>query len=191
MATLEQLLADLTSGDEDRAQAAVPPLAQQAEAALPSLLNLLTHPLADVRWWAARALATIHHVRSRAGLQRALSDPDAAVAQCAARALQDQPHPDSTEPLIVALASSDPLLSRLASAALAAIGSDAIPALAAAAKSPQSRIRMEATRALASVGHPQAIGPLFQGLDDPSQLVSHWAEEGLARLGVGMTFFPP
>jgi HEAT repeat protein len=52
-------------------------------------------------------------------------------------------------------------------------------------------VRIEVVRALAKMQHPDAIGPLFRSIDDPSSLVQHWAEEGLDRLGIGMAFFQP
>jgi HEAT repeat protein len=56
---LEELLADLTSGDEARAEAAVPSLVALGDAAIPSLRGLLDSPDADIRWWATRSLASL------------------------------------------------------------------------------------------------------------------------------------
>jgi HEAT repeat protein len=50
--------------------------------------------------------------------------------------------------------------------------------------------RLEAARALASIGDTRAIPALFDALDD-SALLEYWANEGLERMGVGMCFFSP
>jgi HEAT repeat protein len=67
----------------------------------------------------------------------------------------------------------------------------AIPALENIMQATDPTIRIEATRALAAIEDPQAINVLFAALNDPSQIVVHWAEQGLERLGIGMTFFKP
>jgi HEAT repeat protein len=51
--------------------------------------------------------------------------------------------------------------------------------------------RLKAVRALALLEDQRAIPILFQALDDESALVAHWADEGLQRMGVGMSFFKP
>ena len=57
MSTLDELLADLTSGDEMRAEGAVTGLVELGEEAFPVLRDLLNSSDADQRWWALRALA--------------------------------------------------------------------------------------------------------------------------------------
>jgi hypothetical protein len=37
----------------------------------------------------------------------------------------------------------------------------------------------------------EAIPALFAALDDPSAAVTYYAEEALARMGVGMVYFEP
>ena len=54
-----------------------------------------------------------------------------------------------------------------------------------------ARARINAARALAEMRVEAAIPILFEALDDPLSIVVYWAEEGLERLGVGMTFFKP
>jgi HEAT repeat protein len=90
-----------------------------------------------------------------------------------------------------ALQNEDTLLRRLAGDALAAAGRQAIPGLVQAVEQGPAAVRIEVVRALAKMQHPDAIGPLFRSIDDPSSLVQHWAEEGLDRLGIGMAFFQP
>lgn len=191
MAALEQLLADLKSGEEDRAEAAVPALGPHGPQAIEALQQLLQSPIVDHRWWAARALSEFPTDQARAALIQALDDPASEVRQCAALALQHNPSPDAIPSLVTSLDADDRLLARLAADALAAIGADAVPALAETAQRGNGRVRIEAVRALADMRQPEAIGPLFKAIDDPSSVVQHWAEQGLDALGIGMSFFKP
>lgn len=191
MTQLDSLIAELTSGDDTRAEAAVSELASIGRPAIATLVELLESEMADHRWWATRALSEFSGEVAEAGLLRALADPDASVRQCAALGLGARPTPAAIEPLIDCLDSQDSLLGRLASDALAAIGQPAIQALATAARSNRPLVRIGAVRSLAIMQHPEAIGPLFRSIEDPSSMVVHWAEHGLDRLGVGMAFFRP
>lgn len=191
MGSLEQSLADLTSGDDARAEAAVPALTIHGDEAVAALLKLTRHSTIDERWWAVRAISAFETPAALSGLQRALNDPDPSVAQCAARGLRDHPDRTSIAVLVDAMQSKDRLLARLAADALSALGPEAIESLARAAKHRDPQVRIEAVRALAEMHHPDAIGPLFLALGDSSQIVNHWAETGLSRLGMEMTFFSP
>lgn len=192
MADLENLLDDLMSGDEDRAQAAVPALTVHGSEAVQALAGLVGAPVADRRWWAAYALAAFRDDPLAQNLLiQTLGDPSEAVRQCAALALKQNPTASAVEPLIQLMKGQDRLAARLAGDALAAVGLAAIPALAQASKDPNPGVRIEAVRSLAEMRHPDAIGPLFKCIDDPSSVVCHWAEEGLDRLGIGMMFFNP
>lgn len=191
MATLEQLLADLTSGDDARAEAAVPALTMHGTTAIDSLHDLQTSPLTDYRWWAARALAAFSQPQAHHFLVEALGDQDNSVRQCAALGLKHRPTLEALDPLIGQLGSKDQLLARLVSDALAELGAAAVPALAEAAQHPDPSVRIQAVRALALMEEPDAIGPMFKAIDDPSSLVTYWAEQGLDRLGIGMSFFNP
>lgn len=192
MAELDQLLEDLSSEDEDRAQAAIPALSVHGAAAIDALIELLDSPIADRRWWATYALSVF---KAEPEAQRAvigmLRDADSSVQQCAALAIKHNPTPDALAALMDTLHSKDRLTSRLSGDALAALGAPAVPRLAEASKDPSPAVRIEAVRALAEMRHPDAIGPLFKCIDDPSSVVTHWAEEGLDRLGIGMMFFNP
>ncbi len=191
MADLEGLLLDLTSGDDVRAEAAVPALTALGKQAIDALLELLGSPITDRRWWAVRALAAFRQPAAHASLCRALQDPEAVVRQCAAIALRKNPFSGAVPPLIEALRDPDRLVRRAAGDALAAVGPTAVDGLAEASKDTDPAIRIEAVRALAKMRQSNAIGPLFSALDDPSSIVAHWAEEGLDRLGIGMMFFKP
>ncbi len=155
------------------------------------LRQLLNHGDLEQRWWAVRALAGLPSSISTPALVAALSDPEAGVRQAAALGLRG--HIDGTclDPLIAALADPDPLVARLASDALASAGAAAVPPLSAAVLDPRARVRLEATRALANNPDPAVVPALFRLLQDPSPLVTYWAEHGLDVHGQGMVFFPP
>lgn len=188
---LQALLAELGSGSDQRAQQALERLAEQGESVLPWLLRQLESQEPDERWWATAALSLIDHPRARKALRQSLRDPDPSVRQCAAFGLRRLPSEEAIPELLEALGDPDRLLARLAADALAALGEAGLSALTQALRHPDAAIRIEAARALASMNDPAAIPPLFAALDDPSSLVVHWAEQGLERLGVGMTFFDP
>ncbi len=189
--SLHTHLAALTAGDDAVAEEAVPALAALGPEAVPPLLELFKSDHGDDRWWALRALAEFDDERAKTALVHALGDADPAVRQCAALGLSQRPAPHALDPLLNLLGSKDRLLARLAGEALTVLGSRAVPGLAQAAKDPSVQVRIEAVRSLAQLRHPDAIGPLFQAVDDPSGLVAYWAEEGLTRLGIGMVFFHP
>ncbi len=191
MESLETLLAELASADDARAARALSQLPQHGELALDYLLELLDSAQTDHRWWAAAALASIDHPRSRRGLIQALTDSDSGVRQCAAAGLRRLPAPEAIPALIEALGAADRLFARLASGALAVLGAEAVSALTLAMRSEDPSTRIEAARALGEVGDGSAIPALFAALSDPSAVVVHLAEIGLERLGVGMVFFEP
>ena len=188
---VKSILIELTSGDDERAEAVVPQVASLGETAVDSLLALLESPSSDNRWWATRALAVIDHSKAQDGLQRALGDDDPNVRQCSALSLRMNPTPSAIPALVNALHDSDRMVARLAADALVAIGASAIPALSQSMQASDTAVRMEAMRALAAIEDPDALHALFSALDDPSPLVCYWAEHGLERLGVGMVYFKP
>ena len=79
----------------------------------------------------------------------------------------------------------------LAADALVAAGPDAVPPLLNIMEYGPQKSRLEAVRALALLEDHRAIPVLFHALDDESALVTHWADQGPQRMGVGMTFFKP
>lgn len=191
VAELDRLLAELTSGDDLRAETALLDLARLGDEALPGLLSLLESTNPDHRWWATTALSAIDHPQARAAMCQALNDTDAGVRQCAALGLRQQPASQALPALIDALGEADTLLARLASDALTALGSDAVSPLTIAMRSEDLQVRVLAARALAGIDDPATVPPLFAALDDPSPLVVFWAEQGLEHQGVGMVFFRP
>ncbi|HLE16604.1 MAG TPA: HEAT repeat domain-containing protein [Anaerolineales bacterium] len=187
----QSLIQELTSGDDQRAEAAALALAAHGKPALPRLQDLLKSPDPERRWWAARALAEVADPQAGALLRLALSDGDPTVRQCAALGLRQRPDPAAIPDLADALDDPDRLLAHLAADALAACGPPAMPALLAVIDGDSQPARLEAMRALAALGDEQAIPALFKALDEGSALMEYWANAGLERLGVGMTFFKP
>jgi HEAT repeat protein len=74
---------------------------------------------------------------------------------------------------------------------LARIGSPAVPALIAALEAKESPVRAGAARALSIIQPEEAVPVLCAALDDPSAIVSHYAERALERMGVGLVLFRP
>jgi HEAT repeat protein len=181
----------LLCGDDDKAEAAAQQLASRGASALPALEQLLGSTDADARWWALRTLAEIDDSRVPLLLQSSLHDPNPAVRQCAALALRQHPYPQAIPDLVECLGVSDRLLAHLAADALIAAGPEAVPALLEVMQNGSQAARLKAVRALALIEDQRAIPVLFRALDDQSALVSHWADEGLQRMGVGMSFFKP
>lgn len=188
---IETLLKELISGDEERAQKAIQALAERPFDSLEPVKQLLQAPDEDIRWWAVAALS--HFPVELAGeyLLEALEDPQTSVCQCALVGLQRQPSMDALPKLIELIGSMDALTARLAGGALARLGEPAVPALGDVMQGDIARARIHAARALAEMQVESTIPILFKALDDPLSIVVYWAEEGLDRLGVGMTFFKP
>ncbi|MBU0512238.1 MAG: HEAT repeat domain-containing protein [Chloroflexi bacterium] len=191
MTHLQFLTSAITSGDYARAEAAAQGVAALGADAIPALLDLLASPDTDSRWWAVRTLAAISDPQIPSRLREALHDPDPAVRQCAALGLSQQPDSKSIPDLIAALNDDDRLTARLAADALGAIGADAVPALLEIMKNGLHPARLEAARTLAVIGDHRSIPTLLDALDGDSALIEYWAEQGLERIGVGMTFFKP
>lgn len=191
MSTLPELVAELTSGDDEKATVAAEKIAGYGEEALSALQELLVSQDPDIRWWALRAVAEIHSVRTCELLVEALHDPHPAVRQCAALGLRLNPHPSAVPRLIGALDDQDRLYASLAANALVAIGDAAVPALIEVAESGRRRAQIEAVRALAMIGDKRAIPTLFAALGEDSAMLEYWADEGLERMGVGMVYFNP
>lgn len=200
MDKLQTLLADLTSGDESRADRALPALIELGEEAIPALMDLTRSPEADSRWWALRALA--QSPLSQTGwLIPFIEDPAPEVRQCAALGLALSAKPDeaSTQPLIRALNDEDAMVCNLATNALIKIGKPAVPSLIEAVKRRPERVeggesqsvRIHALRALAEIRDPRAIPVLMQVMEEHSALLGHWAKEGLERLGLDMVYLKP
>jgi HEAT repeat protein len=187
---VQDLLNDLTSGDETRAERAVSALIQMDEAAIPALLKLTKSKDADKRWWALRVLAQSPHSRTE-WLLPFLNDPAADVRQCAALGLSLKPDESATQPLVRALSDEDTLVSNLAVKALVKIGKATVPALIENVKSGSQSSRILALRALVEIRDHRAIPVMMQVMEEESALLQHWAKEGLERLGLDMVYMKP
>ena len=186
------ILADLFSGDDNRAARAVTRLTPDHA---PILIEHFAHPDADRRWWAVCGLAHLaqhNHVEAVMYLITAAADPHPDVRVIALHALGQTRAPEAVVPLLFALSDPSAFLARIASDALMAIGPAAVPGLLRAlANDAQAAVRVNAARALAHLADPSSIPALFRALNDESALVQYWAEEGLERMGAGQVYFQP
>jgi len=187
---LEDLLAALTSGDDERAEAAVPQLAARPEEAIPTLEAYLRSPESDVRWWGIRTLAQMDSPQ-KDWLVRALDDDSEEVRQCATLALAHHPTEDAIPGLLHLIADPETVTANLAATALVAIGAPAVPGLLELLETAPHATSVELVRALASIGDPRAIPALMQAMEQDSPAMHYWAEQGLDRLGLGMVYIKP
>ena len=190
MPTVDDLLADLTSGDEIRAQNAVPGLVALGEEAFPALRDLLASKDVDQRWWALSTLAQTPQARTE-WLLPFLNDTAPEIRQAAALGLCSHPDETAIKPLIRVLNDADSMASNLACNALVAIGKPAVQSLMEIPKDAPHRARINATRALAEIVDYAAIPALMSALEEDSAMMQHWAEEGLERLGLNMVYLKP
>ena len=203
MSSLQDLLNDLTSGNETRAEKAVPGLIELGEEAIPALLDLTRSPDVDHRWWGLRVLAQSQSASGTSSqaewLVPFLNDPAREVRQCAALGLAIKPDQSATEPLVQALSDEDSMVSSLAVNALVKIGKAAVPALIEVVKHSPERVegnasqsaRIHALRALAEIKDHRAIPIMMKVMEEDSALLQHWAKEGLDRLGLDMVYMKP
>jgi HEAT repeat protein len=194
--SLKDLLNDLVSGDEIRAEEAVSPLINLGEEAIPSLMDLTHSADSDQRWWGLRVLAQSPLARTE-WLIPFLNDPAPEVRQCAALGLAAKPDEGAIQPLVRALSDEDSMVGGLAVNALIKVGKAAVPTLIEAVKrrpdegnAPQSA-RIHALRALAEIRDHRAIPVMMQVMGEDSALLQHWAKEGLDRLGLDMVYIKP
>ena len=190
MTILKSLLDDLTSGDEKRAETAIPQLVELDADAIPSVLDLTKSSDVDTRWWALRTLASMPSARTEM-LIPFLSDPAPEIRQCAALGLAIKTDESAVESLVQALQDADAMVSSLAGNALVKIGSAAVPSLIEAVKSGVQSQRIHALRALAEIKDHRAIPVMMQVMQEDSALLQHWAQEGLERLGLDMIYMKP
>ncbi|MFZ5902120.1 MAG: HEAT repeat domain-containing protein [Chloroflexota bacterium] len=190
MPALDDLLAELTSGDESRAEAAVPALAKLGAQAVAALARLLDSPDADSRWWAVRALAS-HPDLDVDLLLRALADAAPEVRQAAALGLCSHPHERAIQPLVRALSDADSLAADLAAKALVAVGRPAVESLIEVQKDANMSARILSMRALAEIADPRAVPVMMSAIEGESSMLYHWAEVGLERLGLNMVYLKP
>jgi HEAT repeat protein len=187
---LQDLLSDLTSGNEIRAEKAVSGLIDLGEKAIPALVDLTHASEVDHRWWALRVLAQSPHSQAE-WLVPFLNDPAREVRQCAALGLAIKPDESAILPLVQALSDKDSMVSNLAVNALVKLGSAAVPALIEVVKNAPQSVRIQALRALAEIRDHRAIPIMMKVMEEDSALLQHWAKEGLDRLGLDMVYIKP
>lgn len=191
MSRLQNLLDDLTSGDEVRAEKAVSPLIELGEDAISSLLDLTRSKDVDSRWWALRTLAQSPHCRTEWLVPFLANDPVPEIRQCAALGLAVKPDESVTQPLVQALSDEDSMVCSLAANALVKIGGAAAPSLIEIVTSGKQSARIYALRALAEIKDHRAIPIMMKVMQEDSALLQHWAKEGLDRLGLDMVYIKP
>ena len=187
---MESLLAELTSGDESRAEAVVSKLIALGVDAIPALVDLTHSPESDHRWWAVRVLAQSPHARTE-DLIPLLNDSAADIRAATALALCSHPDEAAIPSLITTLGDMDSVTAQLAGNALVAIGSPSVPALLEVLKDAKQGARIQAMRTLAEIRDHRAIPAMMKAMDEESVLLLHWAKEGLERLGLNMVYIKP
>lgn len=181
----EHWLQILIGGDEDAREEAVQALSAIGEAVAPRLAELLDDPDADVRCWAAWALANTDSSQAVRPLVAALDDADSEVRTCVAMALGELRAAQAAPALVAQLEGESGLLTRCAADALEKIGEKAVPVLVQALGHPTSQVRVWAARVLRRIGSTAAVESLCQVyLYDKSYLAQHYAEEALREMGV-------
>jgi HEAT repeat protein len=187
---MQELLAELTSGDDARAEKSIPAIIDLGMAALPSLLELTRAEEVDSRWWAVRALAASPLTRTE-DLIPLLSDSASEVRAAAALALCNHPHESAVPALIKTLADEDSLTAGLAGNALVKIGSPSVPSLLEVMQEAPTGIRIIVLRALSEIRDHRAIPVMMKSLSEESAVLQYWAQEGLEKLGLDMVYGKP
>jgi len=190
MVEIQDLLAELISGDDARAENSIPAIMELGMTAIPALRDLTRDEDVDSRWWAVRALAASPYTRTD-DLLPLLSDSAPEVRAAAALALCNHPHESAVEALIKSLADSDPLTAGLAANALVKIGSPSVPSLLEVMGKAPTGIRILALRALSEIRDHRAIPVMMKCLGEESAILQYWAQEGLDRLGLNMVYIKP
>lgn len=184
------LLAELTSGDDERAENAIPAIVSLGAAAVPALLDLTHSADSDSRWWAVRALAASPHTRT-SDLIPFLSDSNSEMRAAAALALSHHPGEEALSVLTQTLRDSDPLTAGLAANALVKLGGAAVPSLVEAAGAGPMNVRILALRALSEMRDHRSIPVMMKCIQEESAVLGYWAQLGLERLGLDMVYIKP
>lgn len=184
------LLAELVSGDDERAESAIPAIVGMGAAAIPALLDLTRSANSDSRWWAIRALAASPHART-SDLVPFLSDSNPEMRAAAALALSHHPGEEALSALTQTLRDSDPLTAGLAANALVKLGKAAVPNLIDSAGTGPMNIRILALRSLSEMRDHRAIPVMMKCIQEDSAVLGYWAQLGLERLGLDMVYIKP
>jgi HEAT repeat protein len=187
---LQDLLNELISGDDDRAEKVIPLITAWGIAALPALLELTHSRSEDQRWWAVHALAASPHTRTE-DLLPLLSDSAPQVRAATALAISLHPDPLAVSALIKTLADEDPMTAGLAGNALVKIGGPAVGSLLEIKDDAPLNIRILVLRTLAEIRDHRAIPLLMRSMNEESAVLQYWAQTGLERLGLDMVYIKP
>ncbi len=158
MSSLDNLIEDLISGDEVRAESAASQLIQLGGSAISALEPLLKASDADHRWWAVRTLAQMSESDADYFI-KALNDSSSEVRQAAALALAVHPAENAAPALVRALNDNDAMLQTLAANALSAIGKPVVPILMDEFPLASASVKIHLMRVLDEVRDP-ARSPL-------------------------------
>jgi HEAT repeat protein len=195
MTQIDHLVDALLSGNDERAEQTIPAMAQaDAEEVVSALERRLTRASPDDRWWAARALAAIPTARSVNILARLMDDPHSDVRACAAMALGELHAIAGTrgaEALAAHLDDENAHVAEICAVSLGRVGVLAVPALLTKLQAGNALQRIRAAKALVPIESHEAIPTLVAALDDENAVVTHYAEEALERMGVGMVLVKP
>ena len=192
---MDDLFEAIASGEDERAELAVLALsAAGGDEAVTALAQRLPKANSDGRWWIARTLATLPTRQSAATLFELLNDPDSNVRACAALALGEL-HAlggaEAANALIAHLADESAYVAEVCTVALCRIGAAAVPVLLRALQEGAPVERIRAAKALVPIESHEAIPALIHALDDEDAIVTHYAEDALERMGVGMVLLQP
>jgi len=188
---LRAFLDAIAAGNDARTEKAALALADGGEEVLSSLCGLLNDVDPDQRWWAVRGLVAVGGPAASEVVITALEDPDPDVRACAVVGLVDLRPVEAVEPLAARLSDPSAYVARLAADALAQFGPVAADTLITALEEGDTAARAGAARALRAIQAEKAIPALYAALDDPSATVTHYAQEALERMGVGLVLFRP
>ena len=160
------------------------------EAAAEALAEALAGADAEARWELLAALAQVPGAAATRALAAVLAgDPDEGLRAAAAQILGE--HRAGGSALIAALQDESVFVAQQAAHALARMGPDMAPEMIALLREGGPRARIAAARALAAIRTEEAIPALIAALEDDSPAVQFYAEEALARLGVGTVLLWP
>jgi len=187
---MQDWLKELTSGDDARAENAIPALVELGSAVMPFLLDLTHAEDVDSRWWAVRALAAFPEAQP-VDLIPLLGDSSPEVRASAALALCNHPHESAVGALIQSLSDGDSLTAGLAANALTLIGGASVPSLLEIMNHAPTSVRILALRALSEIRDHRAIPVMMKCLGGDSAVLQYWAQEGLTRLGLDMVYVKP
>jgi HEAT repeat protein len=190
MTKYTELIERFTALDDAACETEAIALGRTGAENLDVLAKLRQVDVADVRFWAVRALWANGSTEAIALLIETLTDKEEMVCSGAALALGELKAEAAVEALAHLLVTDPTAIGNHAADALAKIGQPSAPALIEALQHMEVWVRRRAAKALIAVESRQAIGPLFYALEDESYLVSHYAKEALAKMGVGqMAYF--